>query len=129
MQKLEQRDLEVITANKERDSKQARLAKLRKLKEEVIQLQTKRKTLEEGSQKAQAAIADFDEENKELIASVEAEKAIIETNRQIAKSYRDLVTKLVDYKEKLPSKLIADLGDLVVTLYNAFNRNDAPKIC
>lgn len=34
---------------------------------------------------------------------------------------------LVGYTEELPGKLIADLGDLVVTLYNAFNRNDSPK--
>lgn len=34
---------------------------------------------------------------------------------------------LFDYKDQLPSKLVADLGELVVQLYNAFNRYDAPK--
>lgn len=93
----------------------------------MITLQAKRKALEEGIKKAQAAIDAFDEENKELIESVEVEKDIIQTNHKIAASYSDFVNMLVGYTEELPGKLVADLGELVVTLYNAFNRNDSPK--
>lgn len=127
VKKLEQRDVAVNRANQERGPKQTRLSELRKLKEEVVKLQAKRKALEEGIKKAQAAIDVFVEENKELIKSVEAEKDIIQTNCKIAASYSDFVNMLVGYTEELPGKLIADLGDLVVTLYNAFNRNDSPK--
>jgi DNA sulfur modification protein DndD len=127
VQKLELRDVEVKKANEEREAKEARLAELRKSKEEVIKLQEKRKTLNEGAQKAKAIIDAFNEENKGLIESVETEKAIIQTNLDIASNYSDFVNLLIDYKEALPSKLVADLGDLVVTLYNAFNRNDTPN--
>ena len=34
---------------------------------------------------------------------------------------------LLEYKEKLPSKLVADLGKLIKQLYNAFNRYDTRK--
>lgn len=34
---------------------------------------------------------------------------------------------LFEYKEKLPSKLVADLGKLIKQLYNAFNRYDTRK--
>src|SRR5690606_4233069 len=33
--------------------------------------------------------------------------------------------KLNNYSSNLPAKLVADLGELVVALYNAFNRNDS----
>jgi DNA sulfur modification protein DndD len=125
--KLEQRDAKVNKANEEREPKQARLAALRKFKEKVIDLQANRKTLDEGIQKAKAAIDAFDKENRVLIEAVETEKSIIQTNQQIAANYSDFVNILVAYKEELPGKLVADLGDLVVTLYNAFNRNDSPK--
>lgn len=127
VQKLEQRDVEVKKANEERTPKQERLAKLRKFKEEVAKLQAKRSNFEESTQKAKAAIEAFDEENRGLIEEVEAEKEIVETNRQIAKNYLDFVHMLVTYNDDLPSKLVADLGDLVIQIYNAFNRNDAPK--
>lgn len=127
VKKLEQRDIALNRVNQEREPKQKRLSELRKFKEEVIKLEAKRKALEEGVKKAQVAIDAFAEENKELIESVEIEKYTIQTNFKIATSYNDFVDMLVDYTEKLPGKLIADLGDLVVTLYNAFNRNDSPK--
>lgn len=125
--KLEQRDATVNKANEEQELKQAKLSELREFKEEVIKLQEKRKILDDGIKKAEAAIHAFDEVNKVLIGSVETEKVIIKTNNQIAVNYSDFVNMLVCYKEELPSKLVADLGDLVVTLYNAFNRNDSPK--
>jgi DNA sulfur modification protein DndD len=127
VQKLQRRDAEINKANKERTLKQARLNELRKFKEETTKLLVKRSTIEESTQTAAAAIRAFDEENKELIAEAEAEKAVITTNQQIAKSYNDFMNMLLNYTEQLPSKLVADLGDLVVQLYNAFNRNDAPK--
>jgi DNA sulfur modification protein DndD len=127
VRKLEQRDATVNKANEERSPKQTRLSELRKFKEEVVKLQATRKTLDEGIEKAKTAIDAFDEQNMVLIESAETEKAFIQTNHQIAANYSDFVNMLVSYNEELPSKLVADLGDLVVTLYNAFNRNDSPK--
>ncbi|MGP5712574.1 AAA family ATPase, partial [Vreelandella alkaliphila] len=86
VKKLEQRDIAVNRANEERAPKLTRLSELRKIKEEVNTLQAKRKALEEGIKKAQAAIDAFDEENKDLIESVEVEKDIIQTNHKIAAS-------------------------------------------
>ena len=127
VKKLEQRDVDVNKASEERDPKQERLGKLRQIEKGVIKLQTERETIDDATKKAEDSIAAFDEENKELIKAVKAEKAVVVTNHQIATSYGIFVKKLSDYKEGLPRKLIADLGDLVVKLYNAFNRNDASK--
>jgi DNA sulfur modification protein DndD len=127
VRKLEQRDATVNKANEEREPQQTRLSELRKFKEEVVKKQATRKMLDEGIEKAKTAIDTFDEINKVLIESVKAEKSIIQTNDKIAMNYSIFVDMLVCYKEGLPGKLVADLGDLVVTLYNAFNRNDSPK--
>jgi len=124
---LEQRDLTVNKANEEREPKQARLSELRKIKEEVIKLQANSKTLEDGTQMANSEIEDFNTKNKGLIEASENEKIVIQTNHIIAVSYSNFLDKLVSYKENLPRKLVADLGDSVVSLYNAFNRNDSPK--
>lgn len=127
VQKLQQRDSETKKINKEREDKQARLANLRRIEKQVIRLKAERRTLEDGSEKAKTAIETFGKDNKALIEAAEVEKIIIATNQQIATGYRKFVDMLFEYKENLPSKLVADLSDLVVDLYNAFNRNDASK--
>ncbi|PJY35191.1 ATPase, partial [Escherichia coli] len=119
--------VEVKQANEDRKLKQEKLKKLREFKDQATKLQVQRTTYEDVIKKAQKAINTFDEENKELITEAEAEQVVVETNKQIAVSYKKFVDMLFDYKDQLPSKLVADLGELVVQLYNAFNRYDAPK--
>lgn len=127
VKKLEQRDDKVKKANKEREPKQTRLAELRQIEKQIIKLKAKRNILESDTQKAKLAVESFYKDNKELIEAVKVEKTIIKTNQKIATDYLNFVDKLVEYKEQLPNKLVADLGDIVVKLYNAFNRNDASK--
>ncbi|EKL04608.1 hypothetical protein VCHC50A2_3827, partial [Vibrio cholerae HC-50A2] len=115
---LEQRDVEVKQANEDRKLKQEKLKKLREFKDQATKLQVQRTTYEDAIKKAQKAINTFDEENKELITEAEAEQVVVETNKQIAVSYKKFVDMLFDYKDQLPSKLVADLGELVVQLYN-----------
>ena len=52
------------------------------------------------------------------------EKAIVAQNKAIANAYAAFVQELNVYKNSLPAQLVADLGETVVKLYNAFNRND-----
>ena len=127
IQRLEQMDNLIVQAQQQRTERQARLTHLRELEKQMITLQTRRNSLENSLQKAQKTIADFNKENKALIAKADAEKILIPRNQEIANSYAQFVTLLSGYKDNLPAKLVADLGDKVVELYNAFNRNDSPK--
>ena len=127
IQRLEQIDNDIEQAQQQRTEKQARLKHLRKLEKQMIALQERRKSIEGSLQESNKSLADFDEENKILIAKAEEEKTLIPRNQEIAASYDEFVALLLDYKNKLPAKLIADLGDKVVKLYNAFNRNDSQK--
>ena len=127
IQQLEQMDNDIDQAHQQRTKKQARLTQLRKLERQMIILQERRKTVENNLQTAENTVAGFNEENKALIAKAAAEKTLIPINNDIATSYNQFVVLLSNYKDKLPAKLVADLGDKVVELYNAFNRNDSPK--
>ena len=127
IQQLEQMDNDIDQAQQQRTERQARLKHLRELERQMIALQERRKSLENSRQTAKNTIADFNEENKVLISKAEAEKTLVIRNREIAASYAQFVALLSDYKDNLPDKQVADLGDKVVELYNAFNRNDSPK--
>lgn len=122
---LESLDKEVLSLQEGRRQKITRLKELRQFSEQVIQLQTRRRTLDEAINKAKLTIAEFDEKNKTLFEDVEHEKKIVEQNKIIATAYLHFVRRLNRYMEALPGKLVADLGQLVVQLYNAFNRADA----
>ncbi|MDY0280478.1 MAG: AAA family ATPase [Salinivirgaceae bacterium] len=125
VKQLEDADTEIDKTAKEREGKQAELARLREFAEKIVILKTRRETAGSTKKKAERAIAKFDTENARLIAEVEIEKAVVAQNQTIAKAYETFVQKLNAYKNGLPSQLVADLGDKVIELYNAFNRNDA----
>lgn len=124
VKQLEEADKAIDQAAQKREEKQAELKKLRQFAEEIVKLQTRRKTANDSIAKAKEAIEKFETENAKLIADVEAEKSVVTQNQAIASAYAIFVQKLNTYKNGLPAQLVADLGDTVVTLYNAFNHYD-----
>jgi energy-coupling factor transporter ATP-binding protein EcfA2 len=126
-QQLAQMDATIDQSQQLRAEKQGRLNKLRVLERQATELQTRRRLLEDGLEKAKQVITNFDKENEELIAAVEAEKVLVAVNKEIAIGYSDFVRLLERYRDILPKRLIANLGDTVTEMYNAFNRNDSPK--
>jgi len=83
-----------------------------------------RQTANVTQSRASQAINNFDTENAQLIAEATSEVTVVARNQAISNAYADFVTKLNVYKNELPAQLVADMGETVVTLYNAFNRND-----
>jgi energy-coupling factor transporter ATP-binding protein EcfA2 len=121
---LEKVDKAIDQAVQQRAEKQAELKRLRQFAEKIVILQTRRKTANDSIVKAKEAIEKFDTENATLITDVEAEKSVVTQNQAIASAYATFVQKLNSYRDGLPAQLVADLGDIVVTLYNAFNHYD-----
>jgi DNA sulfur modification protein DndD len=108
-----------------RVGKQAQLVNLREYARQVTVLQTRRETANTTISASQLLIDNFNTQNAQLILDVEAEKSVVLTNQQICTAYATFVNKLESYTNSLPAQLVADLGELIVELYNAFNRNDA----
>ena len=124
---LEKRDFDREQAEIQRPSKQDRLNNLKELSEKATGLKIERESKDKAHKKAIETIEKFEEDNKQLIEDAEAEKEVIARNQEVAQSYKEFVSQLLIYKESLPETLVADLGETVVELYNAFNRSDAPK--
>lgn len=122
---LEEGDRVIAQAIQQRSAKQTEFQRLRRLAEQITVLQTRRKTADETRTRAERVIATFDTENAPLIAEVEAEVAVVSTNQTIASAYAAFVDKLNIHKNALPAQLVANMGETVVNLYNAFNRNDS----
>lgn len=124
---LEETDLAIEQAAQQRTIKQQQLTTLREFDTKITQLQTLRTAANIAVTSANQVIAHFETSNAQLIANAAAESAVVMRNKVIANAYASFVTKLNDYQSKLPARLVADLGDKVVELYNAFNRNDLPS--
>lgn len=124
---LEEADKAIEQSAQQRAIKQQQLTKLRGYETKITQLQTRRATANIAITAANQAIANFETANAQLIADAAAETAVVTKNKTIANAYASFVVKLNDYKNNLPARLVADLGDKVVELYNAFNRNDLPS--
>ena len=125
VKKLEEADRTIDLLARQQTEKQEELKRLRGFDKEIVKLKTRRETAYKALAKAKEAIKKFATENAQLIADVEAEKAVVTQNQAIVKAYAGFVARLNTYKNSLPAKLVADLGETVVELYNAFNRNDA----
>lgn len=123
---LEDADKEIAQAEIKRNEKIARLKELRRYSEAILKLKTRRKTALETIQKAQNEISQFETENALLIKEASNEKTIVEQNLRIVNAYKLFVKRLIAYTNNLPAQLVENLGDLVIKLYNAFNRNDNP---
>lgn len=125
IQQLEAIDKQTEEAIQNRVNKQAELKRLRSIAQQILVLTTQKQTALTNQVTTQKLIDNFQNENAPLIASVEAQKPIIAKNQEIVAAYKIFVQKLSNYSEMLPAQLVADLGELVVQLYNSFNRNDA----
>jgi len=121
---LEKADAEINVAEKKRVENLPVLQRLRQYAEAVLRLQTRRETAASNATRAKEAIAKFNTDNAQLIADSESEKEIVVLNRTIAEAYGTFVQRLNAYNNALPAQLVSDLGETVVLLYNAFNRND-----
>ena len=125
IQQLEKNDKQAEEVIRNRENQQAELKLLRDIAQQITVLATQKQTALGNQANAQRLIDNFQNENAQLIANVEAEKPVIARNQEIVAAYTIFVKKLTDYSNRLPAHLVADLGELVVELYNAFNRNDA----
>lgn len=125
IQQLETIDKQAQEVIQNRANKQAELKRLRNIAQQITILVTQKQIALGNQINTQKLIDNFQIENAQLIASVEAEKTVLARNQEIVAAYKIFVQKLSNYSERLPAQLIADLGELVVQLYNSFNRNDA----
>jgi hypothetical protein len=124
---VEQRDVEsqkILTQRQELATERDRLNVYRG---EIEHCRTIRAASQQALQQAQAAVAQFEEANRELVAEVAAEENVIAHHRVIRDSYDEFLATLKLYLDGLPALLLQGLGQRARDLYNAFNRDDPPN--
>lgn len=125
IQQLEANDQQAEEVIRNKHNKQIELNRFREIARQITVLSTQKRTALDSKIHAQRLIDNFQNENAQLIASVEAERPVIAKNQEIVTAYATFVQRLTNYSTRLPAQLVADLGELVIQLYNSFNRNDA----
>jgi energy-coupling factor transporter ATP-binding protein EcfA2 len=100
-------------------------ANLKNLKERIDKIKTQEKTYNDAIVDGGKAIAEFDEANKTLIQSVEAEKLIIEENKKYIEAYTSFLSRINSYKNQLPISLVSNLSTLTKEFYNCINQDDS----
>lgn len=123
---LEKQDADSVQIEQSKNAQQVELKRLKGFLNDAQKLSASKSAAIKAIEDAQKLINDFDEENKTLIDEVEQEKPLVAQNIEIRGAYQQFVGLLNAYRKKLPAQLVENLGDVVVELYNAFNRNDAP---
>ncbi|MFZ3171841.1 MAG: hypothetical protein WA118_07670 [Carboxydocellales bacterium] len=99
-------------------------ASLQTLSLQIKNIYSSEKIYRETIETAKFNISKFDENNKDLIKEVEMEKDKIIINCQFVEAYNLLMSKLKNYKNKLPISLLKDLNELTKEFYNTINKND-----
>ena len=125
IKKLEDTDIVISQSIENRARILGELGRLRKLAAKLVKLQTRRDTTTDTIRRCEEEIAKFNIDNALLISYVDSEKEIVARNQSIANAYDVFVQQLNDYSDRLPAQLVANLGEMIVLLYNAFNRHDA----
>lgn len=125
VQQLEEIDKTIDGANDRFEEKRARLKYLREIADESIKINAQEETCLRTKDRCESMIKKVETENEKFISEVKDEEVIIHQNNEIAIAYEIFVQKLQAYLSALPSILVMDLGEIVVELYNSFNRHDS----
>lgn len=93
---------------------------------EAERLRTRRAAADQELAAARLTVAQFDESNRELILAVATEIPVVAYHQRIKAAYDGFLPEIQNYLAALPGILLQGLGEQARSLYNAFNRGDAP---
>lgn len=121
---IEQRDGAARTQLQEREALVKERERLIECQRYVDARDRERTRIVNAAAEARARIAQFEEANVGLIAQADQEQKEIERDEPIKAAYDDFLRYLRQFRDQLPSMLIAGLNDLAMELYNEFNHLD-----
>lgn len=91
---------------------------------EIERLKTLRTAAEQEVAAARLTVAQFDEENRELIQLAQNEIPVVVQHHRIKAAYDRFLPEIQGYLAALPGVLLQGLGEQARNLYNSFNRAD-----
>jgi energy-coupling factor transporter ATP-binding protein EcfA2 len=124
VERMELQDEFMARQERARDAIRGELDRLTAFRESIVERTTRRADVQNRIQRAEAALQDAEARILDAQQKFAAELSANEVRRRIVDAYSRLLSRLQGYRESLPATLLANLGQSVVTLYNAFNRGD-----
>lgn len=121
---IEQRDAAARTQLQEREARVKERDGLIECQRHIDARDGERARIVSAAAEARTRIAQFEEANAELIARADQEQKDIERDAPIKAAYDDFLQHLRQFRDQLPSMLIAGLNDVATELYNEFNHLD-----
>jgi len=121
---LERQDTQSALANAERSKLVTERDRLNHARVDVGAHAITRRGLAQAVLQAKKRIADFEQDNAQLIKSAADEANAILRDRRINIAYDQFLVLLRRYKIQLPGTLMAGLNSLALELYNEFNVRD-----
>lgn len=123
---FEGQDQQVMQAQQERAPLRAERDRLEVLELAHVRLMAEKDAWQRRLDEAKTLIQRFEDDNRALIAEVEAEATAVAHHQRIKVAYDDFLPRLRDYMTSLPARLLQGLGDQARQFYNGFNREDPP---
>ncbi len=124
VERMERQDELISNQEGAREAIRAELNRLTAFRERIVERATQRAEVESRIQGAEAALQDAEARIAAAQQKLTSEVSENEIRQRIVDAYPRLLFRLQGYRESLPATLLANLGQSVVTLYNAFNRGD-----
>ena len=123
---IEDLDAQALAVHAQRGALAQERDRLQQHQLEIERLRTLRTTADQELAAARQTVAQFDEENRELIQAVAAEVPVVAHHQRIKAAYDGFLPEIQAYLTALPGVLLQGLGEQARLLYNAFNRADPP---
>lgn len=120
----EDQDMAIRQRNAERETHIRERDRLNAFNLRVAAQQTKQEELIKRVKDAIERITTFEEDNRELVNSVEKERKDIVFRGRVQQAYNGFLQSIREYLANLPAALTADLNEMTLELYNGFNRFD-----
>jgi energy-coupling factor transporter ATP-binding protein EcfA2 len=123
---LQKRDDGLAAERIEREAMDAEAERLRAARTRLADIEGQQRQFDADVVAARERVAAFDAQTAPLVAEVAAEAADHQVEVRIKRAYEAFYASLKEYLASLPERLMADLNEVVVDLYNGFNVQDHP---
>jgi energy-coupling factor transporter ATP-binding protein EcfA2 len=124
VERMERHDERISGQEGARDAIRGELDRAGAFRERIVERTTQRTEIEQRIQGAEAALRNAEARVQEARQKLATEASTNQVQQRIINAYSKLLSRLQEYRDRLPASLLADLGHSVVVLYNAFNRSD-----
>ncbi|WP_175751576.1 ATP-binding protein [Burkholderia anthina] len=121
---IEQRDAAARTQLQEREARVRERDRLLECQRHIDARDGERVRIVKAAAEARARIEQFEKANADLVTQADQEQKDIAHDEPIKAAYDDFLRYLRQFRDQLPSMLIAGLNDLAMELYNEFNHLD-----